>query len=173
MVPVLAGLLSGCGFTTGHGPQIQDAAQAALDASGQHGGVDMFNTSEGLSDSNYDIDICVEAPRSDDPEQLAQRLADTLNAVHDVTVSYATYVGEVHVRLVDEAKHVTDLDDWCRRDNSYRDLLDLTEAVTMIPGAGLGLLGSDLSISVPYGDVAVTPVPTPTPTPTPAPSLTT
>lgn len=151
---LLVGLcLSGCFFAGGNAPRerIGGAAQQTLDELGLRAGIEMFNDSEGFSQS-YSLLVCSEAPDGLDDQAVAEQLAEILNALRDMTTDESDYVNAVQVRLVPASLKATteDLGKWCR--SQWPDgLVDLTNSVGLL-STGSDNRG-DLEVSVPFDAV--------------------
>lgn len=174
---LLACSLGGCYFAGGTSPKqrIGEAAQQALDDLGIRAGVEMFNDTEGFSQS-YSILLCAEVPDSIDDRAAAEQLAEILNALRVMTTDESDYVNAVQVRLVPVSMNTTteDLGNWCRS-NWVDGLVDLTNPSALLsPGEGNS---SYFEVSVPYdsveliaGDIPSETTPPGTPEPTETPS---
>ena len=158
---LLVGLsLSGCFFAGGNTPQqrIGDAAQQTLDELGLRAGVEMFNDAEGFSQS-YSILICTEVPDGLDDRAVAEKLAEIVNALREMTGDESDYVNAVEVRLVPASLNATtgDLGKWCRP-QWPAGLVDLTDPVGLLStGAGRS---DHFEVSVPFDAVELVPADT-------------
>ena len=161
LAAVCVAALSGC---VRHGGDIEESARLALDEAGLVAGAEAFNTTEGLADS-WNVLVCAEVPDFADDREMAEYVAQVLNAVRPTVDEFAGYVDEVGVRFIADSGGTADLDNWCRSDGVSR--FSVAPAAELLPPA-VEVERGEARVSVPYDEVVlVEPAPEPTPSPTP------